>query len=102
MAARHYNLTITAAAQKLSAVYSDPTPGGKLDEAMREIWLTAETDCFVGGSGQTLTTSIYGAKILAAATAPYYIGPFDAGAVKLSEISVIGTSGVLHIQAFPY
>jgi hypothetical protein len=103
MAARSFNLTITAAAQQLSSVLSPSQRGGPVDEAYRQIILTTETDCFIGSSS-SLTTSIYGFKLFAqtASMEPLYIGPFPDGPVKLSDLWVIGTSGVLHIFAIPY
>lgn len=100
MAARHFTLTITTAAQRLSSVLSPSTVGGTVDEAYRQICLTTETDCFVGGSG--VTTSDYGYKVVAAQTLPLVIGPFETGPVKLSDIYVIGTSGKLHIFGIPF
>lgn len=103
MSVRQYTLTITAAAQPLSnAIAVDPSRGGPRDEAMHQIILSTETDCFIGDP--SVTTSLYGKKLFAdtASTEPLVIGPFEAGAVKLSEIYVVGTSGVLHILAFPY
>lgn len=102
MSVRHYNLAITAAAQPLSNALTPATRGGSADEACRQVILSTETDCFIGGSG--VTTSVYGYKVFAAtnATEPLVIGPFDAGPVKLSDIYVVGTSGNLHILAIPY
>lgn len=105
MASRSYQLTITAAPQRLSVALPapDPSRGGTEDEAFREIWLSCETDCFLGSSS-SLTTTTYGKKLFAdAATTPLYkIGPFDAGPVKLSDLFVVGTSGILHIFGIPY
>ena len=102
MAARHYNLTITAVAQPLSNALSPTTRGGQSDEAYRHLILTTETDCFIGASG--VTTSVYGFKLFAqtATTVPIEIGPFDTGPVKLSDLYVIGTSGTLHILGIPF
>lgn len=100
MSLRHFTLTITAAAQRLSSVLSPTTPGGSADEAYREIQLTTETDCFIGNSA--VTTADYGVKILSAATLPVKIGPFESGPVKLSEIYVVGTSGKLHVLGVPF
>lgn len=101
MAARDFSLTITAAAQPLSAALSDTQRGGKVDESYRQIQLSCETDCYIGGSS-SLTTSAYGYKLLAAATQPLTIGPFESGPVKLSDLYVIGTSGKLHIFGIPF
>lgn len=103
MASRSYQLTITAAPQRLSVALPVTERGGPQDEAFRQIILSTETDCFIGSSS-ALTTSNYGKKIFADtnATEPTVIGPFPDGPVKLSDIFVVGTSGVLHIFAIPY
>ena len=101
MAARDYTLTITAVAQPLSNALTPTTRGGIVDEAMRQIILTTETDCFIGGSS-AVTTSNYGYKVVSAQTLPVVIGPFETGPVKLSDLWVIGTSGKLHILAIPF
>lgn len=103
MAARQYNLTITAVAQRLSAaIPTDPNRGGTRDEACREIWISATTDCFLGDAA--VTTSVYGKKIFAdaAGTPLYKLGPFDAGPVKLSDLYVVGTSGTLNLITIPF
>lgn len=102
MSVRMYNVTITAAAQRLSVALANTERGGPADEAMSQILLTADTDCYLGDS--TVTTTTYGLKLFAAtASSPVVsIGPWEAGPVKLSDIWVIGTSGKLKILAFPY
>lgn len=101
MAARDFSLTITAAAQPLSVVLSDTQRGGKVDESYRQILLSCDTDCYIGSSS-SLTTSLYGYKLLAAATAPLVLGAFESGPLKLSDLYVIGTSGKLHILGVPF
>lgn len=102
MAARHYTLAITAAAQRLSNALSPTTRGGSADEAFRQVRLTASTDCFIGGAD--VTTTAYGQKLFAeaATTVPCDIGPFPDGPVKLSDLFVVGTSGTLYILGIPY
>lgn len=102
MSLRQYQLTITAAPQKLSAVLANTERGGPQDEAYRQIILSADADCFIGNSA-ALTTSNYGLKIFAqvAGVYPIDLGAEDAGAIKLSDIWVVGTSGVLHILGIP-
>jgi hypothetical protein len=101
MAARNYQLTITAAPQRLPVAIPVPERGGPQDEACRQILLQTETDCFIGASA-AMTTSVYGFKLLSATGTPVPIGPFPDGPVKLSDIFVIGTSGILHIFCIPY
>lgn len=106
MAARMYNLTVTAAAQPLSAaIPTDPTRGGTRDEAMRQVLLSMDTAvAFVGDS--TVTTTSYGVEVFVAASPnnplPVTIGPFETGPFKLSDLYVVGTSGKLHILAIPF
>jgi hypothetical protein len=103
MSLRSYQLTITAAAQRLSSILPDPAVGGKSDESFREIHLTSDTDCFIGATS-AITTSVYGLKIFAqvAGQYPIELGPYDTGPIKLSDIWVIGTSGILHILGIPF
>lgn len=98
---KDYQLTITAAAQRLSGALTDQSIGGKEDVPFRQLLITTETDCFLGGSS-ALTTSNYGIKVLAAQTLPVVIGPFSTGPVKLSDLWVIGTSGKIHILGIPF
>lgn len=103
MALRSYQITVTAAAQQLSAVLANTQRGGPVDEAYRLLLLTADTDCFIGATSG-ITTSVYGLKIFAqvATQYPFELGSFDAGPIKLSDIWVIGTSGILHILGIPF
>lgn len=103
MASRSYQLTITAAAQRLSEALTDKTVGGPEDVAYRQLELTASVDCFMGSTA-ALTTSAYGRKLFAAAagTQSVVIGPFESGPVKLSDLYVIGTSGTLNIFGIPF
>jgi len=98
---KDFTLTITAAAQRLSSVLATPAVGGADDIPYRQLLLTTETDCFLGGSS-ALTTSNYGVKLASAQTLPVVIGPFETGPVKLSDLWVIGTSGKLHILGVPF
>jgi hypothetical protein len=98
-----YTLTITAAPQRLSqAIPTDKTRGATQDLAIRELWVSAGTDCFIGDAN--VTTSVYGKKIFAdtATTPAYRLGPYDCGPIKLSDIYVVGTSGTLFLLAVPY
>ena len=101
MAARDFTLTITAVAQRMSAAIPTVAGAPGPDEAYRQICLSCETDCFIGGSS-ALTTSAYGYKLIAAENLPLVIGPFETGPVKLSDLWVIGTSGKLHILGIPF
>jgi hypothetical protein len=100
---KDFTLTITAVAQRLSSVLADPTVGGKDDIPYRQVILSTETDCFIGGSS-TLTTSNYGKKVFVDtnATPPLVLGPIADGSIKLSDVWVIGTSGKLHILGVAY
>ena len=107
MAARSFQLTLAAAAQRLSDVYGGPAgadPSAALNVPYRQIILSASAaDAFIGGSdqGASTTATVYGTMV-DAALAPVSIGPFETGPVKLSDLWAAGASAVLHITAIPY
>ena len=106
MAARAYQLTVTGAAQPLSAAIPiDPSRGGPLDEAYRQILLSMDTAVAFIGNSSAVASNNYGVEVWIAAAGnplPISIGPFEAGPIKLSDLYVIGSSGTLHILAVPY
>jgi len=117
MAAKSFQITLTAAAKRLSDVYLGQTAGGpggpaenigggvstpdaRSDIAYRQILFTTEADAFLGAAS-TVTSTTYGIKIATAATVAVGIGPYETGPVKLSDLWAAG-SGVLHILAIPF
>lgn len=102
MAARSFQITLTAGAKRLSDVYGDG-PGvinAANDLPYRQILFTAEADSFLG-SAATVTSTTYGIKIASAATLPVALGAFETGPLKLSDLWGAG-SGILHILAIPF
>lgn len=100
MAAKDYQITLAAAAKRLSTVYANPTVGGPDDIPYRQILLTVETGPAYLGAASDVASTNYGITI-AATGDPVSIGSFDTGPVKLSDFWVAGT-GTLHILGIPY
>jgi hypothetical protein len=101
---RSYQLTLAAAAQRLSDVYGG-TPGAKDDRTdipYRQILLSASGgDAFLGDDAATTSTE-YGIDVSADVTVPVSIGPFETGPVKLSDLYAAGAGSTLHILAIPF
>lgn len=101
---KSYNLTVGAAAVRLSDVYGDGAGviNAAHDLPYRQVILQAETaDIEIGDS--TVTTSVYGAKLPSTApAAPLTLGPYESGPIKLSDLYAISTNATLHILAIPY
>lgn len=113
MTPRHYVLTLTGAAQQLSAVLPDSlvnaaTPGvpaSGLDRASKKFdcfqLVTLQADAanagaiFLGGD-DTVSSTNYGIRIPAAVSGvpapPLFIGPLPIGRVKLEEFWVVGSA----------
>lgn len=98
MAFRHYALTLSGVAQRLSSVLTVTEVGGSQDVACRQIILAADPAnsnvVYIGGDSTVSSTSHAFALDPTQATAKdrESIGPFDAGPVKLSEFWAIGTA----------
>lgn len=98
MSFRHYALTLTGVAQRLSTVLTNTEVGGPQDVACRQIILAADPAntavVYIGGSSSVSSTSHAFSLDPTQATAKdrETIGPFDAGPVKLSEVWAIGTA----------
>jgi len=104
MAARHFNITLAAAAQRLSDVYGDGAgvQNAVKDIPYRQILLSAAgADAFVGDDADVSGTD-YGAIVDSTALTPVVLGPFEAGPLKLSDFWVAGAGSTLHILAIPY
>ena len=111
MSFRHYNLTLDGAIQRLSTVLANDEVGGPDDEALRIVSLQPDGAnagaVFVGGAPKVgtvvaLSSSDHGVRLEPGATgvppAPFLIGEFETGPLRLSDIYVIGTdTEVLHI-----
>lgn len=109
MAARDFQITLTAAAKRLSDVYGiaadAPQPlFAKADIPYRQILLSAETAVGFVGADNLVTSTKYGIRVEIGATAvePVSIGPYESGPVKLSDFWAAGNTCVLHILAIPF
>lgn len=106
MAARAYNLTVGAAAVRLSDVYGDGAGviNAAHDIPYRQIILQAQTaDVQIGSDPAVLTTSVYGVNCPSGApAAPVVLGPYESGPLRLSDFYAISTSATLHILGIPY
>ncbi len=99
-------LVLGAVAQRLSNVYGGASLGNVVnaaqDIAMLQVVLFAEgADAFLGQDALTTSTN-YGNKVDSAENQPVYLGPFGAGAVKLSDIWVAGAGSTLHVFAIGF
>ena len=105
MAAKSYNLTLGAAALRLSDVYGDGAGvvNAAKDIPYRQILLSASgADAFIGGANQTVTGTDYGIQVDSTALGPASIGPYETGPVKLSDLYAAGAGATLHILAIPF
>jgi len=98
MSFRHYALTLSGAAQRLSSVLGDTQPGGTQDVACRQIFLAADPAngnvIYIGGASPVVSAESHAFSLdpTQATQLPVSIGPFNAGPVKLSEIWALGTA----------
>lgn len=97
---RHYVLTMTGSAQRLSAVLAGGA-GGPDDLPIRAIAIQPGTAnaaaAYLGGyEGPTITSSAYGVRLEPAAAgvppAPFILGEFSNQPMRLSDFSVIGAN----------
>ncbi len=102
MNARHFTVTLAAAATRLSEAYGAGTAvGGSADIPYRQLLFNAESaDAFVGASDVSAT--VYGVKVDSAENLPVVLGPFDQGPLKLSDLYAAGAGATLHILGIPY
>lgn len=116
MSFRHYNLTLDGNIQRLSSALADSEVGGPDDEALRVVQLQMQGDSanplFVGGAPKvgtnvTLTSTDHGFRLESGSggvpAAPYLLGEFETGPIRLSDIYVLGTNTeVLHITVLGF
>lgn len=119
MSFRHYNLTLDGNIQRLSSVLANSAVGGADDESLRVITLQMQGDSgnplFVGGAPKvgtipddvTLTSTDHGVRLEGGTggvpTAPFLLGEFESGPLRLSDFFVLGTNAeVLHISVLGY
>jgi hypothetical protein len=97
-----YQLALAASAKRLSDVYGGTAgvPDETKNVTFRQVLLTAAgADVFIGGSGVTAAT---GAKVALTALLPLSIGPFNSGAVKLSDLYAAGAGATVNIVGVPF
>ena len=98
---RDYQLTLAAAAKRLSDVYTGGATAAN-DIPYRQVLLQAEgADAFIGGS-DAVTASAYGTKVDSTELLPVVLGPFDQGPIKLSDLWAAGAGATLHITGIPF
>jgi len=104
MAARHFNLTLAAAAQRLSVVYANPAIGGPDDIPYRQLFFSAAGAVAYVGDDADVSTTDYGVRVEVAAAGDYpiVIGSFDTGPLKLSNFWAAGAGSTLHILGIPF
>jgi hypothetical protein len=103
MAARSFNLSLNAAAKRLSDVYGDGAGviNAANDIPYRQIILESETGAVQIGSASTVSATVYGNSI--ATGASLTLGPFSTGPIKLSDLWAFSAGGTtLHILGIPY
>jgi len=90
MAAKDFQLTLGAAAVRVSDVYGGPpgaNPDAALDIPYRQLFLSSRgAAAFIGAAGDY----------------PIVIGSFDSGPIKLSDFWAAGAGATLHILGIPY
>ncbi len=97
MSWRHYALTLSGVAQRVSSVLTNTEAGGPQDVACRQIIFSADPAngnvLYIGGVGVSDTSHAFALDpTQATAKDRESIGPFEAGPVKLSEFWVLGTA----------
>jgi hypothetical protein len=95
-------LALAAGAKRLSDAFGGTpgTPDETKNVSFRQILLTATgAAATIGGPGVTPTT---GVTIATTAPLPLSIGPFQSGAVKLSDLYAVGAGATLSVVGVPY
>ena len=94
----HYDVTLTAAAQRLSTVLGLTAA---TDIPFRQLFFQVFTaDAYIGGS--TVSTSSFGMKLLVTGSPIITIGGFDSGPLKLSDFYAVGNGAVVHILGLAF
>lgn len=107
---KHYTLTLTGVAQRLSDCFGDGVGviNAQKDLPFREVILSSlkanTNDIFVGGDNATVSSTSHAFRIDPGDTAPpIAIGGYDSAGLKLSTLFVLGTANdVLCIGGTPY
>jgi len=108
MAARHYNLLLTGAVQRLTSLFTAPVVGSREDLPFRQLIFSADPAngaAIYVGAAAAVTATDHGFSLdpTQASQQPVAVGPFESGAVKLSDFYVLGTNNErLHILGIPF
>ncbi len=107
MAARHFNVTLAAAAVRLSDAYGGAAgadPDAALDIPYRQLLLSSAGAAAFVGSDADVSSTDYGVRVElgAAGDHPVSIGPFETGPIKLSQLWAAGAGATLHILGIPF
>lgn len=97
-----YTLALSGTAKRLSDVYGGTagTPDEPKNACFRQLLITATgAAATLGGPGVTTTT---GVVVSQTAPLPLSIGPFDTGAVKLSDLYAVGAGATIAIVGVPF
>jgi hypothetical protein len=106
MPAKSFQLTLAAAAKRLSDVYGDGASviNATNDIPYRQLLLSAEGAAAFIGADSSVTSTTYGTRVEVGAASSYNveIGPFETGPIKLSSLWAAGAGSTLHILGIPY
>ena len=95
---KSYQLALTGSAQRLSTLFAG-------DESQnipfRQLLFQSSGADAALGSTNTVT-AVTGLKVLATASLPIVLGPFDTGPVKLSDVYAIGSGATLTVLGVPF
>ena len=108
MALRHFDLTLTGVAQRLSTAIPAVAGAAGPDEAYKQLIFSSAPGnaavIYVGATSSVSSTS-HGFSLdpTQATQQPVSVGPFGSVSVKLSEFWVLGTNNeILHVLGVPY
>ena len=97
-----YTLALAASAKRVSDVYGGTAgvPDETKNVSFRQLLVTATgAAATLGGPGVTTTTGI---TVSNTAPLPLSIGPFNSGAVKLSDLYAVGAGSTITVVGVPY
>ena len=102
MAVKVFTLALAAGAKRLSDVYGDGA--GVVNDVKnvpyRQLFFTASgADAFLGESTVSTTN---GLKVASAGVSPVTLGPFQSGALKLSDFYAVGAGATIQVLGVPY
>lgn len=99
-------LTLSATPQRLSNVYGGASLTDRVNAAqdlpcLMVLLQATGADAYLG-QDNTVSSSVYGTKVASASTGAERLGPFWGGAVKLSDLWVVGSGATLHVTAVTF